>query len=270
MRLMLVVSLSAISAVIAGTGAGSGAELQTPRTPPVVAGYNLTAMFSASLLVSWTLREGDRNDACSAWAETSGLNKVNTRTVKPVKGYLQILRRGFQPRRGVVPPWGSLVAVGKATGTIERSLDQQSGVNGGAGCGQRYRFPPSTCGERSFAVRTASLLARWRVFDGTLDPNSLGAGGGNDPLAGLPNESIDFWISPGRDPFGACDIPSYAKAFPVDVGLKVSDRDWSALRALKRGKSYELSHRYGGRCTESLPARDCAFVLDLSVTIKRV
>lgn len=215
MRLLLPVSLAAITAVIAGAGAGSSAELQTPRTPPVVAGYNLTAAFTASLLVSWALREGDRSDACSAWAETSGLNKVNARTVKPVKGYLQIYRRGFQPRRGPVQSWGSLVAVGKARGTIERSLDQQSGVNGGAGCGQRYRFPPTTCGERLFTTRPATLLATWRVFNRTLDPRDIDPTG----LGGLSKESIDFTITPGRDPFSNCDIPSYAKAFPVDVGL---------------------------------------------------
>lgn len=266
MRLSLPISLAAITAVIAGAGAGSSAELQTPRPPPVVVGYNLTAAFTASLLVSWSLREGDRSDPCSAWAETNGLNKVNARSVKPVKGYLQIYRRGFQrTRSGPVASWGSLVAVGKAKGTIERSLDQQSGVNGGAGCGQRYRFPPTTCGERLFTTRSATLLATWRVFNRTLDPRD------SDPtvLAGLSEESIDFTITPSRDPFSTCDIPSYAKAFPVDVGLRVRDRDWDALRALKRGKSYELSHRYGGRCTEALPARDCAFVLDLSVTIKR-
>ena len=267
MRLLVSVSLAAIAAVIACTGVGSGADLRTPRPLPVVAGYNLTAEFSASLFVSWAVREGDRNLECNAWAETSGLNKAKASTVKPVKGFLQIFRRGLAPRtrRGPVPSWGNLVAVGRAKGTVDRSLDQQSGVNGGAGCGTAKRFPPTSCGERSFTTRTATLLATWRVFDRTLDPREI------DPsLVGLSRESIDFSVAPARDPYSACEIPRFAWGFPVDVGLRVDDRDWNALRALKRKRSYQLRDHYGGRCSEALPARDCSFVLDLSVTIRRI
>ena len=280
-RRFLVFSLTAVTAVIAWASAGSGASDQRlPSTPPVVAGYNLRAQFEVELFVGWGQQSGDDlNAACSVWWTQSGTNRVKARSVKPIRGLMQIhRRRTSQIRvggRNVPVSWGNLTAVGRAAGTSKRTLSEQSGVNWGPDCsGARpgpHRFPPSECGERSFATRQAALLATWREFDGTLDPgnaNPISSPDENRPR--LTRESIDFHVSPLRDPFRACAAaPHYARSFPVDVGLRVSDADWNKLRTLRRGRSVTLTDRYGGRCTEAFSPRVCSFTLDLSVTITR-
>ena len=244
----------------------------------MVAGYNLRAQFEVELFVSWGQQSGDDlNATCSVWWTQSGTNRVKARSVKPIVGFMQIHRRGTSQirvgGRNVPVSWGSLNAVGRAAGTSKRTLTEQSGVNWGSACsGARpgpHRFPPSECGERSFATRHAALLATWRAFDGTLDPGR--ADPTHEPNTNrLTRESIDFHVSPDRDPFRACAAaPHYARRFPVDVGLKVSDAEWNKLRTLRKGRSVTLSDRYGGRCSEAFSPRVCSFTLDLSVTITR-
>jgi hypothetical protein len=120
----------------------------------------------------------------------------------------------------------------------------------------------------------AALHAVDGNFTRTLDPPEIP---GRDELRGLNVEDlIRVTIHPGLEPFSSCGIPSwaqkphYGRTFLQDATLRVDGRDWNALRALRRGQSYPVTDFYGGTCTNDVPARDCAFVLDLKVTITRV
>ena len=257
--------VAGLVAVVIDSGTGSGA-VGTHRPGLHPSGYQVRVTFSGALTVHWGFTSGTRELPCGAWAEGGGLSKFTARSIRPIRGYLLT----YDPARG---SWAQLALLGKATGTAERAITiNAGGVNWSATCpGTRPSRPSSIdCGERSFRTMRAIIHAIDGPFIPTLDPPDL-----LQPLVGA-KDLLRLSMVGAREPFASCGLPKYAEkphyapTFILDRNLRVSRSDGHGLFYLRRGESLSLTDHYGGACTDGVPARDCAFVLDLKVTIKRV
>ena len=266
MRTLLIITSVAATVV---ASAATGAVAPSTSRPTVAPGYNVRATFSGSLLVSWGFETGSETQACTMWAKGGGINKFEASSLSPSRAYLQ-LGSGLPQQ-----PWAGLTLRGKARGKVERSITiHASGVNWSESCGGTRPSRPSSvdCGERSFDRIPTFIFAGDAPFEKTLDAPDLMPSGARSGLSDL----LLVTVARGAEPFSSCDIPSfaqkpyYAPTFMQSVPLRIDDVDEAALKGLDKGKRYRIFDRYGGQCTAGVPARSCAFVLDLSIMVKRV
>lgn len=271
MRFRPVLLLAILTAVIAAAVAGLAPAASRSTVPGALrpaAGYNFHAEFRLTYEVKWSATSGDPAHDCSEWSATSGTNEVNVISVAPIAGHIQSIYTGSatQGRRS----WATITAVGKAKGTVERTLSVSGGFVWPAdGCG--YPRPPTwvpprnDCATRPFTSRSAVFRAALRRFDATLDGSSPGAALGKTPF-------IDFIVAPdaGVPLYRNCEA-GFAEEFPVEnVGLVVKRSDRRALSLLKPGHIYKMSGDTNVDCTDELPdGATCKGYIDIEVKFQR-
>jgi hypothetical protein len=270
-RLRFALLLMTIVFTIAAAGASLTLAAQPPTIPTVPGarssvGYNVKAEFDVGYKVKWSKTSGNPAQNCSGWEVKSGTNEVNAGTVKPVSGHVQLVTGTNE----FAPSWGYFVAVGKATGSVERTLVQTGGYKWSEGCGApkppAYQSPANDCpGERKFTDRFASIHGE--VVKGLAGARTL-----DKSPTGVKFGAIVFRIVPSAgSPYRNCEFTGSAPEFPVNVPLFVKQAERTALKKLKPGGSYTLEDKYGGYCTaDDLPfGETCRFTLDLRVRLRR-
>lgn len=279
-----------VAAALAGTSAATPAGYSAVRP---VASYPITASFEVEYGFGWATGE-ESTDPCAVWQTVDGHVSVHARSVatatEPFQGFLVVNR----PKRAVhharaqrnIPIWGQLAAVGKASGTVLRTLTYAGGPRGCPGVAS-YVPPRTDCRLNqpfvaSRAGSPASLVSAFRPYIRPDQEDSLDyskhtstrlVASGRDlvvaPFTGF-RQTILLSVQPDRQIYRICPTTPSAPAYPTFVALDITPADWRALARLSPGGKRTIGPRVmRGECEAELAFQECTYRLSVAVTIRR-